>query len=255
VDHGAGRLLARVIVNRLWQHHFGRGLVATTNDFGSQGEPATHPELLDWLAGELIRGGWKLKPIHRLMKTSAANRVGAGADPAALKIDPQNRLWGRRSPRRLEAEAIRDALLAAGGNLDATMYGPGSLDQNGNRRSVYLTVKRSRPIPLLQLFDAPEAAQSIGERQSTTVPTQALAMLNSPFVRRQAEGLARQVRPRDAAGLPGAVEEAYVRALARRPTAAEKEKLLGFLRAAGGPDGLADACQILLCLNEFVYVE
>jgi hypothetical protein len=263
-EHGAGHLLARVIVNRLWQHHLGRGIVATPNDFGAQGEPATHPELLDFLAGELIRGGWRLKPIHKLIMTSAVYMQGNEATAAALKADPSNRLWGRRPPRRLEAEAIRDALLAVSGTLDATMYGPGTLDENVPRRSVYLTVKRSRLIPLLQMFDAPEAIQSIGGRQTTTVATQALAMMNSPFVRQRAEKFAQRVRPKSGEGLPQAVDDAYRIALARAPTGSERERMLAYLTQqieshSKDPKALdlalTDFCQVLLCLNEFVYID
>jgi Protein of unknown function (DUF1553)/Protein of unknown function (DUF1549)/Planctomycete cytochrome C len=263
-DHGAGHLLARVIVNRLWQHHLGRGLVATPNDFGAQGEPPTHPELLDYLAGELIRGGWKLKPLHKLIMTSAVYMQGNETTEASLKADPANRLWGRRPARRLEAEAIRDALLAVSGTLDTTMYGPGTLDENVPRRSVYLTVKRSRLIPLLQMFDAPEAIQSIGGRQTTTVATQALAMMNAPFVRQRADKFAQRVRPKSAEGLPQAVDDAYRIALARRPTAVERERMLAYVAQqieGHGKDpkaldlALTDFCQVLLCLNEFVYVD
>ncbi|MCY2965103.1 MAG: PSD1 and planctomycete cytochrome C domain-containing protein, partial [Planctomycetota bacterium] len=134
VDHGAGSLLARVIVNRLWQHHFGQGLVGTPNDFGAQGERPTHPELLDWLSGELIRGGWKLKPIHRLITQSAVYQQGNDAPAMNLQVDPQNRFLWHYRPRRLEAEIIRDSLLAAGGSLDPTMYGPSFLE-NVPRRS------------------------------------------------------------------------------------------------------------------------
>ncbi len=258
IDAGAGRLLARVIVNRLWQHHFGRGLVRTPNDFGVQGEPPTHPELLDWLAAELVRGGWRLKPTHRLIMTSAAYQQDGAANAVGLRLDPHNHLWWRMPPRRLEAEAVRDALLAVGGALDRTRFGPGTLTETSPRRSIYLTVKRSRLLPLLQAFDAPEPIQSIGERQLTTVPTQALALMNSPFVRQQAEKLARLVRPPTAEGLPAAVEEAYRRALARRPSAVERQTMLDFIRRPGpaGLDGaLADFCQVLLCLNEFIYVD
>lgn len=259
---GAGHLLARVIVNRMWQHHFGKGLVRTPNDFGAQGEPPTHPELLDYLATELIQGGWKLKPIHLLIMTSAAYQQGSDPAPAAVKADPQNRLWWHVPPRRLEAEAIRDSLLAVGGSLDSKMYGPGTLDENSLRRSVYLTVKRSRLLPMLQAFDAPEPIQSVGERSLTTATTQALTMMNSPLVRRQAESLAGIVKPASAADVPQTVEKAYRLALGRAPSDAERRRMSGFiLMVAGesGPKGLeiatADFCQVLLCLNEFLYVD
>ena len=185
--HGAGHLLARVMVNRLWQHHFGKGLVRTPNDFGAQGEPPSHPELLDFLASELIRGGWKLKPIHKLIMTSAAYMQSGATRTKGLEIDPQNTLWWRVPARRLDAESIRDALLAVSGGLDPTMYGPGTLDENSPRRSIYLTNKRSQLIPLLQAFDAPEGIQAVGQRQSTTATTQALTMMNSRLVRESAE--------------------------------------------------------------------
>jgi hypothetical protein len=259
--HGAGRLLARVMVNRLWLHHFGKGLVRTPNDFGVQGEPPTHPELLDFLAAELIRGGWKLKPIHKLIMTSAAYMQSGAARADGMKADPQNTLWWRVPPRRLEAESIRDALLAVSGALDAKMYGPGTLDENSARRSVYLTVKRSRLIPLLQAFDAPEGIQGVGERITTTATTQALAMMNSRFVRSSAERLARRIAADRTDDLPRAVEKAYLLALGRRPTAAEGEKMLSFIARMGeggkGPkeQALTDFCQVLLCLNEFLYVD
>ncbi|MCE9568076.1 MAG: PSD1 and planctomycete cytochrome C domain-containing protein [Planctomycetes bacterium] len=262
-DTGAGQLLARVIVNRLWQHHLGRGLVATPNDFGVQGDRPTHPELLDYLATELIRNGWKLKPIHKLVMASAVYQQ-AGEDIAANRAaDPDNKLWWRRPPRRMESEAVRDSLLAVGENLDLKMYGQGTLDEASLRRSVYLTVKRSKPVPILQLFDSPEAIQSIGERQVTTVPTQALTLMNSPFVRRQSELLAKRVRPA-ATELPVAVEAAYRTAFGRKPTAAEMSRATAFVAQLAETYGkgepataraFADFCHALLCSNEFVYVD
>jgi hypothetical protein len=265
-DQGAGRLLARVIVNRLWQHHLGKGIVATPNDFGAQGEPPTHPELLDYLASELIKNGWQLKPIHKLIMTSAVYQQNGAANDAAQKVDPQNSLWWRRPAQRLEGEAIRDALLAVSGTLDATMHGAGTLDENSPRRSVYLTVKRSQLVPFLQMFDAPEAIQSIGVRSSTTVATQALAMMNSPLVRQRAEKLAARVRPKSMSGdaLAVAVDDAYRTALGRRPADSERQRMLAFLdrqSASYAPSpraadqALTDFCQLLLCLNEFIYVD
>jgi hypothetical protein len=257
--HGAGHLLARVIVNRLWQHHFGKGIVRTPNDFGSQGDPPTHPELLDFLAGELIRGGWKLRPIHKLLMTSATYLQGGEASSLAAKEDPRNLLWSHVPPRRLEAEAVRDSLLAVGGALDTTMYGRGTLDENSPRRSVYLTVKRTRLIPLLQAFDAPESIQSVGERQITTATTQALAMMNSPFVRREAQRLAARLGTTTP---EAAVEKAYRIALGRAPTTDETTRMTGFIRrpsdgtkGGGLATATADFCHVLLCLNEFIYVD
>jgi hypothetical protein len=264
VEQGAGALLARVIVNRLWQHHFGRGLVDTPNDFGAQGERPTHPELLDWLARELVKGGWKLKPIHKLIVQSAVYQQNNDVAPANLKSDPLNRyLWHYR-PRRLEAEVIRDALLVVGASLDTTMYGPSILD-NTPRRSIYLRVKRSELIPFMTMFDAPEPTQSIGERISTTVPTQALAMMNSPFVRQQAERLAQRIRMTPDVAPATAIENACKIALCRLPAADERDRMLAFIegqrQAAGGDSAqqtaaaLIEFCQVLLCLNEFVYID
>jgi hypothetical protein len=163
VDQGAGALLARVAVNRLWQHHFGRGLVATPNDFGRTGAQPSHPELLDWLAGELIRNGWHLKPIHRLIMTSAAYQQREAADPAKVAADPDNAMFLRHAPQRLEAEAVRDSALAVSGLMDCTMYGPGTLDENSKRRSIYFTVKRSKLLNSMVVFDAPEPAGEPGE--------------------------------------------------------------------------------------------
>src|SRR5437764_834721 len=195
VDAGAGRLLARVIVNRLWQHHFGRGLVATPSDFGTRGAAPTHPELLEWLAGELIRNDWRLKPLHRLIMSSAAYRQSSRIDPAKAAIDRDNHLCWRRPPQRLEAEALSDALLMVVGRLDASIYGPSTLDENSRRRSIYFMVKRSKLIPMMHVFDAPDSLQGIGERPATTVPSQALMLMNNANIRECAKGLARRAAP------------------------------------------------------------
>src|SRR4029077_12785593 len=177
---------------------------------------------------ELVQGGWKLKPIHKLIVQSAVYQQNNDVAPANLKADPLNRyLWHYR-PRRLEAEVIRDALLAVGASLDSTMYGPSILD-NTARRSVYLRVKRSELIPFMTMFDAPEPTQSIGGRISTTVPTQALAMMNSPFVRQQAERLAQRIWPTPEVPLPTAIDNAYQIAFCRFPTPVERARMLAFV--------------------------
>ncbi len=266
VDGGAGNLLARVIVNRLWQHHFGRGLVATPSDFGTQGEKPTHPELLDFLAAELIREGWRLKPIHRLILTSDAYQQSTAFDESRAKVDPENLLRWRNTPRRLEAEAIRDAMLAVSGTLDPTPFGPGSLDESMKRRSLYFTVKRSHLIPIMTLFDAPDALQGLGQRSATTVAPQALALLNHPQVRGYAQAFAKRVRPSAEVPIEKAIGQAYRLALARSPAPEELAEDLSFVKsqaeaykAAGHADpeiaALADFCQALMGLNEFIYVE
>lgn len=263
-QRGAGHLLARVIVNRLWQHHFGRGIVATPSDFGTRGERPSHPALLDWLAAELIRGGWKLKPIHRLMMTSSVYMQGGSLLSHSAKADPENRLLWRRRPQRLEGEIIRDSLLAVSGTLDTKMFGKGSLDQRMPRRSVYLTVKRSRRIPFLQLFDAPETMQGIGRREESTVAPQALSLLNSPFVRNLAGKFASRARPDAKASLAESITRAYLLALSRPPTSDERQSMLAFIARQTASRGntanasqlaFRDFCHLLLCTNEFVYVD
>ena len=264
VDHGAGPLLARVMVNRLWQHHFGEGIVGTPNDFGAQGDRPSHPDLLEWLAVQFVSGGWKLKPVHKLIMLSAAYQQSHEATAENLQIDPANRYLSHYQTRRLDAELIRDALLAVGSNLDKSMYGPSILD-NTPRRSVYLRVKRSELIPMMAMFDAPEPTQSVGERISTTVPTQSLAMMNSPFVRQQAEKLAQRIRPAADTPIPESVDLAYRIAFARLPSETERNQMVAFIEAqraviGGEPasnlsQALTEFCQILLCLNEFIYID
>jgi hypothetical protein len=263
-QHGAGKLLARVIVNRLWQHHFGKGLVATPNDFGAQGEKPTHPELLDYLAAELIRNQWHLKPIQKLILTSAVYMQSNEYDEHRNSVDPGNRLMWRRPLIRLEAEAIRDSMLSVSGLLDERMYGPGSLDESMNRRSIYFTVKRSRIIPLMLLFDAPNSLSSIGSRGTTTVAPQALAMMNNPQIRSFAKALAARVAAKSPAD---AIEAAYELTLCRKCTPTEQNEAVAFLQGQTGlyaadpknsdsaARALTDLCQSLLSLNEFLYVE
>ncbi|MDX2035883.1 MAG: PSD1 and planctomycete cytochrome C domain-containing protein [Isosphaeraceae bacterium] len=264
VDAGAGRLLARVIVNRLWLHHMGRGIVNTPSDFGTQGDRPTHPELLDYLADELIRGGWRLKPIHRLIVTSAVYRQSTHATSEAAGVDLDGSLYSRRLPARLSAEVIRDSMLALGGKLDRTLYGPGSLDEAQPRRSIYYTIKRSKLIPLMILFDAPDSLQGIGKRPNTTVAPQALAMLNNKQIRSYAAGFASTLAGK---APEAAIAAAFERALGREPSDSERADALDFLRAQaeryrgeGKSDAdaqassLIDFCHSLMCLNEFVYV-
>ena len=263
VENGAGNLAARVIVNRLWQHHFGRGLVGTPNDFGYQGDRPTHPQLLDWLANDLVTHGWRLKRLHRLMMTSAVYRQNSRFDEQRARIDRENRLLWRRAPRRLEGEAIRDAMLAVADRLDSRMYGPGTLDQNMPRRSVYFFIKRSKLIPMLMLFDWPEHLVSIGQRSSTTIAPQALMFMNSPQGRRYAELFADRLGNRP---VEAAVRRAYRLALGRSPDAAEQRIAVAFIarqtasyRQSRTPQAtqhaLTDFCQTLLSLNEFAYVD
>jgi cytochrome c553 len=263
IENGAGHLSARVIVNRLWQHHFGRGIVGTPNDFGAQGDRPTHPELLDRLALDLIRGGWKLKPMHKLMVTSAVYMQSADFDEERARIDRENMLHWRRTPRRLEAEPIRDAMLAISGTLDTVMHGRGTLDPNMRRRSVYFFIKRSQLIPTMMLFDWPEHLVSIGRRANTTIAPQALMFLNGEQTRKYAEGLAKRLEGKPAAE---ATALGYRLALGRAPTERESVITAAFLSAqaaaykAAGKDAperraMTDFCRTLFSMNEFVYVD
>ena len=237
VEKGAGHLLARVIVNRLWQHHFGEGIAATPNDFGFQGDRPTNPELLDWLAVQLIENGWSLKHVHRLILNSDAYRA-------------------KRAPRRLEAEAIRDTALAVGGLLDETMYGAGTLNEGMRRRSIYFQVKRSQIVPVMQLFDWPDTLTSLGERAVTTTPSQALVFINDPNMRAMAEGFAKRI-----AMVPDLIESAYLIAYGRKPTDAERVACEAFVRAqhkshnGDRHKALTDFCAALMSANEFIYIE
>ncbi|MEO1825677.1 MAG: DUF1549 and DUF1553 domain-containing protein [Roseibacillus sp.] len=261
---GAGHLLARVIVNRLWQHHLGLGIVRTPSDFGAQGTPPTHPALLDYLAGELIRNEWRLKPLHKMIMMSAVYRQQGNSNKMAMKVDPENKLWWRRGATRLEAEVIRDSLLAVSGTLDKRMFDKGTVDQRHTRRSIYLTVKRSNLIPILQLFDAPDAMQGIGQRIATTVPPQALAMMNSPYVRELAEKFALRIRPDESVAIPEVIHRAYSHALSRPPSTVEEQQMSSFIKGQAESYGntdeamkmaIADFCQTVICLNEFIFVD
>lgn len=260
-ESGAGHLAARVIVNRLWQHHFGRGIVSTPNDFGFPGERPTHPALLDWLALNLIDGDWKLKRMHKLMMTSSVYMQSVEHDDERAKIDRENTWFWRRAPQRLEGEAIRDAMLSVSGQLDRKMFGPGTLDANMKRRSIYFFIKRSKLIPQMMLFDWPEHLVSIGQRTSTTVAPQALMFMNSQQGRTYAESFARQLD-----GKPDRIAFAYLAAIGRKPSDRERNLAEEFLagqaseyRASGRKDAdlvaLADLCQAILSMNEFVYVD
>ena len=278
VEHGAGALLARVIVNRLWQHHFGRGIVSTPNDFGRLGTEPTHPALLDWLASKLIQEGWRFKPIHRLMMNSAVYRQAADTTLAQARQDAYNEyLWHRR-PLRMEAEVIRDHLLSVSGALRTNLYGPstpiGSRKEPFKdtpdtwRRSVYLMSPRFILHPVLKIFDLPDNTQSVGLRDVGTTPISTAFMLNAPFVWEQAKRFAQRVRDR-VGGDPGRqIESAYRIALSRPPTVEEREIGLSFLgqRRAGSLEaskepGSLDAqsplvqyCHAVMSLNEFIYV-
>jgi hypothetical protein len=257
---GAGHLLARVIVNRIWQHHFGRGIVATPNDFGLQGSLPTHPELLDYLAQRLIDGGWKLKPLHREILNSATWLQSSETSVEKAAVDPENQWLSRYPKRRLEAEVVRDAMLAVSGQLDTTMYGPGTLNPSHRRRSIYFMIKRSRLVPMMQVFDQPEPLSSQGSRPTTTIAPQALLLMNNSEVRQWATKLASSVDKRID---DEAIRQLYYRALSRQPADTELQHSLKFVeeQAASYQSvenrnqlALADLCQVIFGLNEFIYL-
>lgn len=269
-------LTARVIVNRAWQWHFGEGIVRTPNDFGLQGARPTHPELLDWLALEFVRLGWSLKQLHRVIMTSSTYQMGATVDERTLERDPDNLLLSRFQPRRLEAEAVWDSLLSVSGRMNPTMYGlpfappldeqeqignfrkwPVSTPEESNRRAVYILVKRSFRFPTLSAFDLPDNITSCGRRDITTVPNQALTLMNNSFVQELAGAFAERLL-RETDGRPAAVvDRAWRLAFGRAPSAAEKREAVAFL----GPLRKADAAVVKdLCLglfntNEFIYLQ
>ena len=260
VEHGAGKQLARVIVNRLWHHHFGRGIIATPNDFGELGAEPTHPELLDWLADELIDSGWRLKHIHRAILNSATYRQAGAADSAGVAIDADSRwLWQRR-PQRLEAEMIRDRLLSVAGVLKPEMFGPslsiGAYKKSVSdtpekwRRSIYLQAHRTVRHPTLSLFDPPVSERSTGRRNTGTSPEGALFALNSPLVWDLAGRFAKRVQAEVGDDPSAQVERAYLLALSRPPRQEEAQFSLALLKDRT----LTNFCHILLGLNEFIYV-
>jgi hypothetical protein len=251
-------LTARVMVNRLWQHHFGQGLVRTPNDFGRRGAAPSHPELLDWLAVELVEHGWSLKHVHRLIVLSTAYRQSSiPADARARRVDPDNRLLARMNRRRLEGEALRDSALAVSGALERRLGGPGvrlplepevydliftedepdglwavTPDRREHaRRSLYLFNKRNVRLPLLEAFDQPDTLTSCPVRPVSTFAPQALILLNGPFMQEQSRALAVRIL-REAGPTPAArAERAYRLALGRPPRPAEVKLVLGFLGA------------------------
>jgi hypothetical protein len=269
VDPHRNPLTPRVLVNRLWKHHFGEGIVKSTDDFGAMGREPSHPELLDWLASRFVAGGWSVKAIQRLIVTSNAYRMSCVPGGEAERIDPENTLLHRRSVRRLEAEAIRDALLSLSGRLSPEMYGPsvpvhlnafmegrgrpahsGPLDGEG-RRSLYLGVRRNFLNPMFLAFDSPAPFSCIGRRNASNVPAQALILLNDPLVLEQSKGWAGRIQAEPGLNNRDRLDRCYVRALGRPPTEEEARDCLEFL----GRSDWADLCHVLVNMKEFIFIE
>jgi hypothetical protein len=262
-------LTARVMVNRIWKHHFGRGIVRTPDNFGIMGEPPTHPELLDYLAARFVEGGWSIKKLHRTILLSSAYQMSSQQPPKAATADPENKLLSHMPVRRLEAEAIRDAILSVSGSLDSTLYGPsitpfispyqdgrgkpksGPLDGNG-RRSIYIQLRRNFLPAMFLAFDYPLPISSMGARGASTVPSQALLMMNNEFVAEQAKKWA----ARTVAASPDANERVrlmYRAAFARDPAAAETADVLAFVSQHKG-DPWPDVAHVLFNSAEFLYL-
>jgi hypothetical protein len=269
-------LTARVIVNRIWQQHFGQGLVRTPGDFGLMGDPPTHPELLDWLAHWFTHdAGWSLKKLHRLILTSNTWRMSRQMNREYATADPENRLLWRMPPRRLEAEAIRDSMLAVSGRLNPKMFGPAmkppiqqaaieantdkdkswraSDESEASRRTIYAFIKRGLVVPMLEVLDLADTVSSCPKRQITTVAPQALTPFNGEFVNEQARHFAKRLREEAGQDLRAQINLAWRLALCRTPTDTEASALLSFRDADGA--ALEQICRVILNLNEFAYPE
>ena len=266
-------LLARVMVNRIWQGHFGEGIVRTPNDFGRQGDAPTHPELLDWLAVEFVEKGWSMKHLHRLIMLSNTYKASSIASDDSLQRDPENHFLSRMNRRRLDGDAVRDTLLAVAGTLNLKMGGVGVIPAltkeeilaarmpelwpvnpdpaEHARRSIYLQMKRSMTLPMLQIFDAPDSASSCARRETSTVAPQALAMMNSDFTTAQSEQFATRIQKQAGDTSEATVDTAWRIAFGRRPSPDERAGSLDYLRR----NSLQRLSLLLFNMSEFIYVD
>ena len=261
--NGSGQLLARVIVNRLWHHHFGQGLVKTPNDFGKIGSEPTHPELLDWLSAELIKNNWKLSHIHKLILTSATYTQKNSSSPEYLNVDSDNKLLWHRKPQRLEAEIIRDRLLDVAGVLKKQMHGKSTPVgdykkalpdlENSWRRSIYLQAHRSVHHPTLSLFNYPDTSASVGSRSTSTGESSTLFSLNSKFLWTLSKHFAERIKKESTQDPKDRIKKAYMIALSRLPN--EEEITIGMSILNGQDDAkLTNFCHLIFGLNEFIYI-
>jgi len=251
-------LTARVMVNRIWQHHFGYGLVRTSANFGIMGERPSHPELLDYLAARLVDSGWSIKKMHRLMMLSSTYQQSARTSAAGVAADPENRLLWRANRRRLEAEAIRDSLFAVAGKLDTTPGGPGFQDVATPRRSLYLMAVRTgaKTAEFGPLFDAPDCSAIVERRNESIVAPQALFLLNDPLIADLASEISRRIaREMPDGTVRERIERLYEITLCQLPTPAEVELGLQFLGEPASDDAWTRYCHLLVCTNEFMYVD
>jgi hypothetical protein len=276
-------LTPRVIVNRVWQHHFGRGLVATPDDFGAQGEPPTHPELLDYLTKRFIESGWSIKSLHRLLLGTSTYQQASTARADAHELDPDNRLWHRMAAQRLEAECVRDTLLVLGGNLDESLSGPSvptapptsrpgdgdpdaAATEGFQRRTIYLEVRRGAIPRFLTLFDFPKPDGCVGCRSTANVPLQSLNLLNDPFVVAQIRAWGERIGSLEVP-VEARISQVFLEGIGRSASAAEQSAAAEFLDAqtarhsAAGESELQarqnawiDFCHLTVNLAEFLYV-
>jgi hypothetical protein len=250
-------LLRRVIVNWVWQHHFGRGLVHTPDDFGTRSQPPTHPELLDYLAATLLEDDWSLKKLHRRILLSRAYAQASVENAAARDQDPENALLWRMPRRRLDMEAMRDAMLAVSGELDVSQIGGRPFDFLSQpvvpRRTVYGFVNRDIISSLASTFDGANPNTCTAKRPHTTVPQQTLFALNSPFIQDRAEAFAK--RTTGVAEAEQRIRAMYHRAWARNPNGEELAAALAFVRGGEESDRWAQLAHVLLAANEFVFID
>jgi mono/diheme cytochrome c family protein len=254
-------LTARVMVNRLWQQHFGHGLVRTAGNFGALGEPPTHPELLDYLAATFVEEEWSIKEMHRRIVLSATYRQSS-SNPAATEADPENRLWARYPRRRLDVESWRDAMLSVAGQLEPAMFGPSQelAVNNNRRRTLYGAISRHELNPLLRLFDFPDPNITSDQRMTTTVPLQQLFVLNSEFMTNLAKELAREAQALHESDDSARIIALYEKLYSREPTSAELEIGRRFVQNTEPTPGTRLTrweryAQVLLAANEFMYLD
>ncbi|MDB5310346.1 MAG: Planctomycete cytochrome [Gemmataceae bacterium] len=248
-------LTARVFVNRVWLHHFGKGLVGTPGDFGLRSDPPTHPELLDWLADEFMEGGWKVKQLHKLMMTSATYTQQSLDRPEGLAVDSENRLLWRMNRRRLEFEALHDSVLAVSGSLAHESGGPPVPLPGATRRAIYGYVDRLEFPTLLTTFDVPNPAGTTPQRTTTTVAPQALFLMNGPFARSAAKKLAASPGVQKHKEPAGRVDALFMTVLGRNPATGERKTALAFIAKGPEADRWVDLAHGLMMTNEFAFVD
>jgi len=274
--------LARVMINRMWLYHFGEGLVRTPNDFGTQGDIPERQDLLDYLAQDFIDSGWQIKRMHRIVMSSDTYMQSSAYNEAQASIDPENRTWWRRKAIRVTSEVLRDSILMVSGELSTEQFGRGNYlpvppeavitrsakpypqnindDKNIRRRSIYAYVKRTVPVPILQLFDGADSSTSCGKRIKTTVPTQALLLMNNEYVLARSRDFARRLIQVAPDSFDAQLDWGIKLALSREVENDERELYTQFykqqleLRTGDHEQALTDLCQVIFNLNEFIYI-